>query len=65
MRLLPEDDANLVMQRIKVILTDKQRNPFQFDSLNARILSGEEEGVFAWITVNYLNGYFDNPGKCY
>ena len=24
-----------------------------------RTLSGEEEGAFAWISLNYLNGYFD------
>ena len=25
---------------------------------NTRVLSGEEEGVYAWIAANYLRGFF-------
>lgn len=28
--------------------------PFKFQDKWARVISGEEEGVFGWITVNYL-----------
>ena len=59
MRLLMEDKANTVMDRINSILLKPEINPFSYEPLNTRILSGEEEGVFAWITVNYLNDYFD------
>jgi hypothetical protein len=30
------------------------RPAFQFDCHQARVLSGEAEGVFGWVTVNYL-----------
>ncbi len=62
MRLLLEPKADAIMDRIDEILLDQSRNPFRYTSLNCRILSGEEEGAFAWISVNYLRGYFSNPG---
>ena len=62
MRLLLEPRANAVMTTLDSILSDPSNHPFNYHSLNTRILSGEEEGVFAWIAVNYLGGYFDHPG---
>lgn len=32
---------------------------FKFSNENARMLRGEEEGLFAWISANYLLGAFD------
>jgi len=32
--------------------------PFHFEDRCARTLSGEEEGAFAWISLNYLRGLF-------
>ena len=60
MRVLMEDDAAEVMDAIDHVMSDRSINPFKYDPLNARILSGEEEGVFAWVTVNYLRGFFAN-----
>ena len=34
--------------------------PFKFENGWARTLSGEEEGAFAWISLNYRNGLFTN-----
>ena len=62
MRLLLEDHANDVMDKIDEILKDTSLNPFMYHTQNTRILSGEEEGAFAWITVNYLKGFFQ-PGN--
>ena len=62
MRLLLEPKADAIMDYINDILLDKTRNPFRYDPLNCRILSGEEEGAFAWMSVNYLRGYFSNTG---
>ena len=63
MRMLLEESAHLAMEQIKDILSNRTINPFRFDSAeNARILSGEEEGVFAWIAVNYLSGVFQTKG---
>ena len=36
--------------------------PFGFEDRWARTLSGEEEGAFAWISLNYLNGFFTTDG---
>ena len=32
-------------------------------SRRVRTLSGEEEGAFAWISLNYLNGFFEAGSK--
>ena len=58
LRVLPEDDARSLMNAIRNVLQNKTLNPFVFNPSNVRILSGEEEGVFAWITINYLKDYF-------
>ena len=58
MRLLIESNANEVMEEINKLLSDRKINPYKYQPSHTRILSGEEEGAFAWITVNYLNGFF-------
>ena len=61
MRLLLENKANEVIEYIDELMMTAD-NPFQYNSRNTRILSGEEEGVFSWIAVNYLLGTFNNGG---
>ena len=46
------------MEAVKEVLLDVEENPFQFEEENAHILAGEEEALFAWLTVNYLNDFF-------
>lgn len=59
MRQLLEEKMNELVLFINSLMRDSTVNPFQYVSAtSARILSGEEEGVFAWITVNYLLGSF-------
>lgn len=36
-------------------------SPFQFAPRQARVISGEQEGVFGWLTVNYLAGLVSSP----
>ena len=62
MRLLLEPKADAIVDYINDILLDRKRNPFLYEPINCRILSGEEEGAFAWMSVNYLRGYFSNTG---
>lgn len=38
-----------------------QDSKFQFES--AKIISGEQEGSFSWITVNYLDGDFSKVNE--
>jgi len=52
---------NSVMEHIDSIMANSSFQPFHYASPHSsRILSGEEEGVFAWIAVNYLLGVFSN-----
>jgi len=61
MRLLLEDRMNMVVRHIDNMMQNSSFHPFLYASrYNTRILSGEEEGVFAWIAVNYLLGAFSN-----
>jgi len=57
---------NQVFHFIDTKMKDPTFNPFQYQYRsvhNTRILSGEEEGVFAWIAVNYLTGALASNGK--
>jgi len=61
MQLPADDRMNQVFHFI-----DTKFNPFQYQYRsihNTRILSGEVEGVFAWIAVNYLTGALASNGK--
>ncbi|XP_059195611.1 ectonucleoside triphosphate diphosphohydrolase 3 [Centropristis striata] len=56
MRLLHEQDenrSNKVLARLREYLSSL---PFNFQ--NAAIITGQEEGLYGWITVNYLMGNF-------
>ncbi|XP_016423169.1 ectonucleoside triphosphate diphosphohydrolase 3-like [Sinocyclocheilus rhinocerous] len=56
MRLLhmkDEETSNAILKDIKNYLSSL---PFNFQ--NASIISGQEEGLYGWITVNYLKGNF-------
>jgi len=52
---------NSLISHIDSLMRDSSFQPFLYSSsFNTRVLSGEEEGVFAWIAVNYLRGVFSN-----
>jgi len=54
-----EPTVDELMTYIDSLMTDTSINPFRFDLVTgARVLSGEEEAVFDWISVNYLLGNF-------
>lgn len=58
MRRLRKDQANAILDKAKKLFTDKNKCPFKFDPKDAKIISGEFEGVYSWITVNFLKGLF-------
>jgi hypothetical protein len=56
MRCLPPANASAVMSAVRAVLA---ASGFLWGGNNAaRVISGEEEGVFGWLTVNYLTGRF-------
>ncbi|KAM9425471.1 ectonucleoside triphosphate diphosphohydrolase 1 [Pholidichthys leucotaenia] len=53
MRLLNIGDSSASDKVFQAVETALQKFPFSFQG--ARILSGQEEGAFGWVTVNYLD----------
>jgi len=59
-----EPTVDELMAYIDRLMMDTSINPFRYDlATGARVLSGEEEAAFDWISVNYLLGNF--AGKHY
>ncbi|CAK7301248.1 Ectonucleoside triphosphate diphosphohydrolase 1 [Vulpes lagopus] len=56
MRLLRIEDAQLA-DRVLAAVTKSLSN-YHFDFQGARIITGQEEGAYGWITINYLLGKF-------
>ncbi|GFO39515.1 ectonucleoside triphosphate diphosphohydrolase 3 [Plakobranchus ocellatus] len=57
-RLLGIDGVREGMEDVEEILLNSTMHPFRYTEGGASVLSGEEEGVFAWIAANYLLGTF-------
>lgn len=54
-RALPPAARALLMDNIRILLSNSTFCPFYFQLDSARVLSGEEEAVFAWTAANYLH----------
>ena len=62
MRLLPEPDQDAIMNKVKEILKSG-KSPFLFKDDNVQVISGKEEAIFAWITVNFIQGVLPSPKR--
>ncbi|XP_032240692.2 ectonucleoside triphosphate diphosphohydrolase 8 [Nematostella vectensis] len=56
MRLVRETDTEAADQIMKSVQHTLHASPFKFQDEQARIISGDEEGLSSWVTVNYLRG---------
>lgn len=53
LRLLPDGKADVILTEVRSLL---RTHPFKFSETDVKILSGVDEGAFAWLTLNYLLG---------
>ena len=58
MRMLTPEKVTLILSQIR--LTVKKAG-FMYKPEWIRVLSGEEEGAFGWLSANWLMGTFDGP----
>ena len=58
-KIMSEENSTRVMRSIEMTFED---SPFDYNSGDVKILTGQEEGAFSWITTNILAGTFDSPG---
>ena len=64
MRLLPQDQANAILDEVRKLFNDKSKCPFLFEDDNdARVIPGKAEGIYGWVTVNFLSGVFGSNKK--
>jgi len=63
MRELPLDQREAIMQSVRSVLSTKSLCPFYFRDNFARVISGEEEAVYAWTSANFLMGRLLPPLK--
>lgn len=64
LRLLKQDQSTALLREVEMLL---QSYPFLYDPEDAvEIMSGSDEGMFAWVTVNYLleSIALDAPHTC-
>jgi len=55
MRDLPIRDRDTIMNAIRTVFANTTSNPFLFRPDDARVISGEEEGVYGWLAVNHAS----------
>ncbi|PRW44502.1 GDA1 CD39 nucleoside phosphatase family [Chlorella sorokiniana] len=61
LRFLGEAESEAILAAVRTYLREK--TPFKVDDADARILSGEEEGVYGWVQANYVLGHLGLPAN--
>ncbi|AWP16562.1 putative ectonucleoside triphosphate diphosphohydrolase 5 [Scophthalmus maximus] len=54
LRLLPEDKASALLKEVREVFDE---SPFFVPNNSVSIMNGANEGVLAWVTVNFLTGH--------
>ncbi|XP_007952375.1 ectonucleoside triphosphate diphosphohydrolase 6 [Orycteropus afer afer] len=60
LRLLPGEKAQKLLQKVEEVF---KASPFLVGEDCVSIMNGTDEGVSAWITVNFLTGTLKTPGR--
>ncbi|KAJ5071020.1 adenosine/guanosine diphosphatase [Anaeramoeba ignava] len=55
-RLLPKKQQESIINKCREVVHEY---PFLYTPENIRVITGEEESLFGWITVNFLTGNFE------
>jgi Golgi nucleoside diphosphatase len=63
LRMLPQATRDTIMAAVRALLSNRVACPFLFQPSWARVISGEEEGVYGWLTVNYMAGTLQNASS--
>jgi apyrase len=58
LRLLPDGKADIILDHVRKYMKEY---PFKSTADDVTILSGQSEGAFAWLTLNYLLGNLGKP----
>eukprot|EP00274_Cyanoptyche_gloeocystis_P003105 CAMPEP_0196654530 /NCGR_PEP_ID=MMETSP1086-20130531/4251_1 /TAXON_ID=77921 /ORGANISM="Cyanoptyche gloeocystis , Strain SAG4.97" /LENGTH=470 /DNA_ID=CAMNT_0041986351 /DNA_START=48 /DNA_END=1460 /DNA_ORIENTATION=+ len=58
LRLLAEDIQEKILESVRIFI--QSYSTFKFDPAWAKVIDGRDEGVFAWIHLNYLLGAFND-----
>lgn len=56
MRQLPTVKREAIITEVRKFLSNKTLCPFYFEHDYARVISGEEEGIYGWTAINFLLG---------
>uniref|UniRef100_A0A8I3WW47 Alpha-1,4 glucan phosphorylase n=1 Tax=Callithrix jacchus TaxID=9483 RepID=A0A8I3WW47_CALJA len=59
LRLLPGEKAQKLLQKVKEVF---KASPFLVGDDCVSVMNGTDEGVSAWITINFLTGSLKTPG---
>lgn len=63
MRLLRDESETMADKILDMV--SKTLDEYPFDFQGARIITGQEEGAYGWITINYLMGNFPQKSSWY
>lgn len=52
-----------ILDKVDALLTDKAINTFSYKKGDSKVISGQDEAVYDWVTVNFLKGAFSGKDK--
>lgn len=56
LRTLPTSDRIRLIKTVRNLFHEESFNPFDFTDERCRTISGEEEGAYGWVAVNFIKG---------
>ncbi|KAG5846958.1 hypothetical protein ANANG_G00120480 [Anguilla anguilla] len=60
LRLLPEEKAQALLEQVQQVFAE---SPFFIPNDSVSIMDGTNEGILAWVTVNFLTGHLYSDSK--